>query len=231
MRSGVVDLVEVIEDGGAGLLGKILRVSKGELPSSAYSGARNTYDSVLQVGLLELVNSLLGVETIVDLLSLLDDIVDLAVELVRDALRRTLNLVKVVSYCLSDIIGLLALVLLGIRENLLLLWTQKRFCEQGRCREVRRRRTLSATLLSRKFRLERLVMMSVKGLRVLSLFKSFLADCMFLSRLQIWWSFNAWLSIAVSTIWSVKESATSEAAVCDRYASLLTASGTGRNAL
>ena len=83
--------------------------------------ARGTYDSVLQVGLLELGNSLLVVETIVDLLSLLDDIVDLAVELVRDALRRALNLVEVVSYCLSDIIGLLALVLLSVRQNLLLL--------------------------------------------------------------------------------------------------------------
>ena len=38
MRSGVVDLVEVIEDGGGGLLGKILCVPKGELSESAYNG-------------------------------------------------------------------------------------------------------------------------------------------------------------------------------------------------
>ena len=56
-----------------------------------------------------------------DVLSLLDDILNLVIKLLRDILRSGLGLVQVVSDCLAKIVRGLALALEAVRDNVLFL--------------------------------------------------------------------------------------------------------------
>ena len=56
-----------------------------------------------------------------DVLSLLDDILNLVIKLLRDILRSGLGLVQVVSDCLAKIVRGLALAFEAVRDNVLFL--------------------------------------------------------------------------------------------------------------